>query len=399
MLQLKQITIQFFSMFDRLSQENKVGKTFGNTLMGKLVAGLALAGSLTFAVTSARAQEEKVLNIYNWSDYIGDDTIANFTKETGIKVRYDTFDSNETLHAKLVAGKTGYDIVVPSSNWAKIQIEGGLFTKLDKSKITTYGNLDPFVMKQLSTMDAGNQHIVPWLWGVTTVGINAAKLKTALGNLPMPENAWDLIFKPEYAAKAKSCGVSVLDSGDEVFPAALRYLGKPPYSKNPADYQAAAKMLEKIRPNISLFSSSGYINDLASGSLCLVLGWNGDISIASARAKEAKNGNDIQVLLPTTGAVMFFDTMAIPVDAQHVENAYKFISYIYRPEVNAELVNKVFYANPVPASAKFIKPQVRDNKTVFMSSQDLANMVPPEAVSSDIRRLRTRLYTTFKTGL
>ena len=370
-------------------------KKFGATAV---FASMSLAG-LFGAAAPATAQEEKILNIYNWSDYIGDDTIANFTKETGIKVRYDTFDSNETLHAKLVAGKTGYDIVVPSSNWAKIQIDGGLFTKLDKSKITTYANLDPYVMKQLVGMDAGNQHIVPWLWGITTVGVNMGKLKAALGTMPMPDNAWDLIFKPEYAAKAKSCGISVLDSGDEVFPAALRYLGKPPYSKNPADYQAAGKLLAAIRPNISLFSSSGYINDLAGGSLCLVLGWNGDISIAAARAKEAKNGNDIQVLLPKTGAVLFFDTMAIPVDAQHVENAYKFISYIYRPEVNAELVNKVLYANPIPASAKNIKPEVRANKAVFMAPEDLAKMVPPEAVSSDIRRLRTRLYTTFKTGL
>ena len=379
-------------------QEKKLSNAFGNKVIGKLMAGLAVAGVLTFA-TTALAQEEKVLNIYNWSDYIGDDTIANFQKETGIKVRYDTFDSNETLHAKLVAGKTGYDIVVPSSSWAKIQIEGGLFRRLDKSKISTYGNLDSFVMKQLAGMDPGNQHIVPWLWGVTTIGVNTGKLKAALGNLPMPDNAWDLVFKPEYAAKAKSCGISVLDSGDEIFPAALRYLGKPPYSKNPADYQAAARMLQRIRPNISLFSSSGYINDLASGSLCLAIGWNGDISIAAARAKEAKNGVNIQVLLPKTGAVMFFDTMAIPVDAPHPENAYKFISYIYRPEVNAGLVNKVFYANPVPAAAKYINPTVLANKTVFMSPQELALMVPPDAVSSDIRRLRTRLYTTFKTGL
>jgi putrescine transport system substrate-binding protein len=385
-------------MFVRF-QEINVGNIFKKFGASAVFASLSLAGMLAGVASPAVAQEEKILNIYNWSDYIGDDTIANFEKETGIKVRYDTFDSNETLHAKLVAGKTGYDIVVPSSNWAKIQIDGGLFTTLDKSKIATYGNLDPFVMKQLATMDAGNKHIVPWMWGITTIGINVEKLKAALGGMPMPDNAWDLIFKPEYAAKAKSCGISVLDSGDEVFPAALRYLGKSPYSKNPADYQAAGKLLASIRPNISLFSSSGYINDLAGGSLCLVLGWNGDISIAAARAKEAKNGNNIQVLLPKTGAVLFFDTMAIPVDAQHVENAYKFISYIYRPEVNAEIVNKVLYANPIPASAKNIKPEVRNNKTVFMSPEDLAKMVPPEAVSSDIRRLRTRLYTTFKTGL
>jgi len=281
----------------------------------------------------------------------------------------------------------------------QIQAEGGLFTKLDKSKIATYGNLDPFVMKNLATMDPGNQYLAPWMWGITTIGINVDKLKAALGNLPMPENVWDLLFKPEYISKAKSCGVSLLDSGDEVFPAALRYLGKPPYSHNQADYKDAAKLLESIRPYVTLFSSSGYINDLAGGSLCLVLGFNGDMSIAQARAKEAKNGINIQVLLPKTGAILFFDTMAIPVDAPHAENAYKWISYIYRPEVNAGLVNKVFYSNPVPSASKFIKPDVLANKTVFMVPDDLAHMVPPDMVPSDIRRVRTRLYTTFKTGL
>jgi putrescine transport system substrate-binding protein len=376
-------------MFGR-NLKNRVG------LLGALLSTALLAIGMP---SLALAGDDNVLNIYNWSDYIGDDTIKNFEKETGIKVRYDTFDSNETLHAKMVAGKTGYDIVVPSSNWAKIQGEGGLLTKLDKSKISTYGNLDPYVMKQLSTMDPGNQYIVPWMWGVTTIGINVDKLKAALGNLPMPDNAWDLIFKPEYISKAKSCGVSVLDSGDEIFPAALRYLGKPPYSRNPADYKEAAKLLESIRPSISLFSSSGYINELASGSLCLSIGFNGDMSIAQARAKEAKNGNNIKVLLPKTGAVLFFDTMAIPVDAPHAENAYKWMSYILRPEVNAGLVNKVLYSNPVPAAAKYINPEVLANKTVFMNAEDLGRMVPPDMVPSDIRRLRTRAYTTFKTGL
>jgi putrescine transport system substrate-binding protein len=375
---------------------------FGSNLKnraGLLVALLATALlSLGLPGISAAA-EDKVLNIYNWSDYIGENTIKDFEKETGIKVHYDTFDSNETLHAKLVAGKTGYDIVVPSSNWAKIQLEGGLLMKLDKSKITTYGNLDPFVMKNLATMDPGNQYLVPWMWGITTVGINVDKVKAALGNLPMPDNAWDLLFKPEYISKLKSCGVSMLDSGDEIFPAALRYLGKKPYSHDPSDYQAAARLLNSIRPYVTLFSSSGYINDMASGAICVALGWNGDMSIAQRRAKEAKNGVNIQVLLPKTGAILFFDTMAIPVDAPHPENAYKWMSYIYRPEVNAGLVNKVFYANPVPSAAKYIKPDIRSNKTVFMSPEDLARMVPPDMVPSDIRRLRTRLYTTFKTGL
>lgn len=345
------------------------------------------------------ADDEKVLNVYNWSDYIGEDTVKNFEKETGIKVRYDNFDSNEILHAKLVAGKTGYDIVVPSSNWAKIQIDGGLFTKLDKSKIPNLKNLDPWWMAQLATMDPGNRHIVPWLGGVTTVGINVDKLKAALGGMPMPDNAWDLIFKPEYISKAKSCGVSVLDSGDEVFPAALRYLGKSPYSKNPSDYKEAGALLQKIRPSIGLFSSSGYINDLANGSLCLVLGWNGDIAIAAARAKEAKNGNNIQSLVPKTGAVLFFDTMAIPADAPHIENAYKWIDYVLRPEVQAGMMNKVKYRGPVREADKLANPEVTGNRSVFLSPEDAAKMVPPEALGNDIRRLRTRLYTTFKTGL
>lgn len=356
-----------------------------------------LAVSITSLMSPAQAAEEKVLNIYNWSDYIGPDTVANFEKETGIKVRYDNFDTNQILHAKLVAGKTGYDLVVPSSNWAKIQLEGGLLMPLDKSKIPNLKNLDPNLMKQLGSMDPGNAYITPWLWGITTLGINVDKVKAAIGG-PLPENAWDLIFKPEYASKLKSCGISMLDSADEVFPAAMRYVGKPPYSKNSADYQVAADMLKTIRPYVTLFSSSGYINDLAGGSLCLSLGWNGDINIAAARAKEAKNGNNIVSLVPSTGAVLFFDTMAIPADAAHPENAHKFINYILRPEVNAELTNKVFYANGVPASAKFIKAEVAANKTVFMSAEDLGKMVPPEAVNNDIRRLRTRLFTTFKTG-
>ena len=363
------------------------GAVVATVLLSLGVPGLSVAG------------EDNVLNIYNWSDYIGNDTTKNFEKETGIKVHYDTFDSNETLQAKLLAGNTGYDIVVPSSNWAKLQLEGGLFMKLDKSKITTYRNLDPYVMKNLATIDPGNQYLVPWLWGITTIGINVDKVKAALGSLPMPDNTWDLLFKPEYISKLKSCGVSMLDSGDEVFPAALRYLGKPPYSNDPADYREAARLLDKIRPYVTLFSSSGYINDLASGALCVSLGWNGDMSIAQRRAKEANNGVNIRVLLPKTGAILFFDTMAIPADAPHVANAYKWMSYIYRPKVNAGLVNKVFYANPVPSAAKYINPKILADRAVFMKPKDLARMVPPDMVSIDIRRLRTRLYTKFRTGL
>jgi putrescine transport system substrate-binding protein len=353
----------------------------------------------TASCCSVAAAEEKVLNVYNWSDYIADDTIPNFEKEFGIKVRYDTYDANEVLHAKLVAGHTGYDIVVPSSQWGKLQAAAGLLLKLDKSRIPNYKNLDPAIMAQLAKVDPGNEHLVPWLWGYTTVGINVDQVKKALGSLSMPSNAWDLIFKPEYASKLKSCGISMLDSGDEVFPAVLRYIDKAPFSANKADYEAGEKVLKAIRPYVREFSSSGYINDLAGGSLCLVLGWSGDIGIARQRAIEANNGQHIEVLVPKSGAVLFFDTMAIPADAKHVDAAYQWINYILRPEVDASLTNKVFYPNPNAAATPFVKPAIARNPTIYLTKDELGRMVAPDSVSQETRRIRTRLYTSFKNGL
>ncbi len=356
--------------------------------------GLALAASLATA-----QEEEKVLNIYNWSDYIAEDTIANFEKETGIKVRYDNFDNNEIVHAKLVAGKTGYDIIVPSANGAKLQIDGGLLRKIDKSQIPNLTNLDPAVQKQLAVMDPGNDCMVNWLWGFTTVGINVDKVKAALGNMPMPENAWDLVFKPEYISKLKSCGVSFLDSATEVVPAALHYLGKPAYSRNTADYNQVGPLLKSIRPHVTLFSSSGYINDMANGSICVALGWSGDINIARQRAIDGKTGQKIEALLPKTGGIVFMDVMVIPADAPHPNNAHKFIDYLLRPEVHASLTNKVFYANPNKESKKFVKPEVANNPTVFVSDAEMKKMALPDAINNDIRRQMTRIYTSFKTGL
>jgi putrescine transport system substrate-binding protein len=375
--------------------------TLAKRMLGPLtsLAAVAVVGLLVCAGPAAAQEEEKVLNVYNWSDYIADDTIKNFEKETGIKVRYDVFDSNEILHAKLVAGKTGYDIVVPSSYWAKIQADGGLLRKLDKAQLPNLKNMDPAVQAQLAMLDPGNQYLVNWLWGFTTVGINVDKVKAALGGMPMPENAWDLVFKPEYVSKLKSCGVSILDSPTDVIPAALHYLGKPAFSRNLADYQGVAPLLKSIRPSVTLFSSSGYINDLASGSICVALGWSGDINIAKERAIEGKTGQNIQALIPTNGGVLFFDTMAIPADAPHPGNAHKWINYISRPEVAASLTNKVFYANPNKESKKLIKPEVANNPTVFLSDTDLKRMANPEPLTNDIRRTMTRLYTTFKTGL
>ncbi|MGV7211365.1 polyamine ABC transporter substrate-binding protein [Oxalobacteraceae bacterium A2-2] len=367
------------------------GKRVGRLLVAVLmVAGLS---------AGAQAQEEKVLNIYNWSDYIADDTIKNFEKETGIKVRYDLFDNNEILNSKLVAGKSGYDIVVPSAPWARLQIDAKLLRKLDKSKLSNLGNLDPTIQAKLSKIDPSNDYLVDWLWGYTTVGINVNKVKAALGNMPMPDNAWDLVFDPKYAAKVKSCGVSFLDSPSEVLPAALLYLGKPAYSKTAADYTEAAKLLQSVRPYITLFSSSGYINDMANGAVCVALGWSGDINIARQRAIDAKNGNVIEVLVPKTSAPLMFDTMAIPADAPHPNNAHLFINYILRPQVHASLTNKVFYANPNSASLKYVRKDIAENKKVFLPDADKQRMAAPEAVPADIRRNITRIFTKFKTGV
>ena len=367
--------------------------------LSSLSAAVLAATAALWGPPAAAQEEEKVLNVYNWSDYIAEDTLKNFEKETGIKVRYDNFDNNEIVHAKLVAGKTGYDVVVPSSYWAKIQADGGLLMKLDKSKLPNYKNLDPALLEQLAKLDPGNQFQVNWLWGYTTVGINVEKVKAALGGMPMPDNAWDLVFKPEYISKLKGCGVSFLDSATEVIPAALHYLGKPAYSKTQADYAGVAPLLKSVRPYVTLFSSSGYINDMANGSICVALGWSGDINIARQRAIEGKTGQNIQALIPKTGGILFFDVMVIPADAPHPNNAHKFIDYILRPEVHASLTNKVFYANPNKESRKFIKPEVASNPTVFPGPEDMKKMQAPDALSNDIRRTMTRLYTSFKTGL
>ena len=369
-------------------------------MAGKFVgAALLAAGLMVGAVQGAAAQEEKVLNIYNWSDYIAEDTVKNFEKETGIKVRYDLFDNNEILNSKLVAGKSGYDIVVPTAQWGRLQIDGKLLRKLDKSKLPNLKNLDPAIQAKLAAIDPGNEYLVDWLWGYTTVGINVNKVKAALGGMPMPDNAWELIFNPKYAAKLKSCGVSFLDSPSEVLPPALIYAGKPAFSKNAADYAEAGKVLQAIRPYVTLFSSSGYINDLANGGICVALGWSGDINIARQRAIDAKNGNVIEALVPKTSAALVFDTMAIPADAPHPNNAHLWINYIMRPEVHASLTNKVFYANPNAASVKFVRKDIANNKSVFLSEEDKKRMTPPEAVPADIRRNITRIYTRFKTGV
>ncbi|MES1976525.1 MAG: extracellular solute-binding protein [Pseudomonadota bacterium] len=354
----------------------------------------AAASSAPAAVVST---EEKVLNIYNWPDYIAKDMVANFEKESGIKVNYQTFENNEALQAKLVAGNTGYDIVVPGAVFAKGQIDGGLLQKLDKAKIANYGNLDPAIMSKLDKIDTGNAYLVPWAWSFTTVGINKAKVTKALGGTPMPENAWELVFNPVYTAKLKSCGIAFLDSPTEVIPPAMHFLGKNAYSNDAADHKAAGEMLAKVRPHVRLFSST-MIDDLAAGKACVALGWAGDINIARGRALENKNGNEVEALLPSTGGLIFFDNLAIPKDAKHPNNALAFINYFLKPEVSASLTNELGYATANKASLANVKPEIAKDPAVFPDAANLQKMVSPSSFSNEARQSMSNVFTLFKKG-
>jgi len=360
------------------------------------VAAPAAAVSAPAAV--AENTEEKVLNIYNWPDYVPEGMTAAFEKETGIKVNYDTFETNEALHAKLVAGNTGYDIVVPGSVFAKPQIEGGMFQPLDNAKIKNLGNLDSAIMATLAkNTDPGNKYLVPWAWGFTTVGINKTKVAKALGKTPMPENAWDLVFKPEYTSKLKSCGIAYLDSPTEIIPVALHYIGKDAYSNDPADYKLASDMLAKVRKDVRIFSST-MIDDIAGGKACVAIGWSGDINIAADRAKENKSKDVIESLLPSTGALIFFDTMAITKDAKHPNNALAFIDFYLRPENAARMANEMNYPTANKAAIDKIKPEIAGNKTIFVESDYFAKMIAPSSFTNEAREAMATAYNSFKKG-
>lgn len=349
------------------------------------------------AAAPVAAAEEKILNIYNWPDYIAKDMVANFEKETGIKVNYQTFENNEGLQAKLVAGNTGYDIVVPGAVFAKPQIEANLLQKLDKTKLSNITHLDASIMAKLGTVDPGNAYLVPWAWSFTTVGINKAKVAQALGNTPMPANAWDLVFNPEYTAKLKSCGIAFLDSPTEILPPAMHYLGKNAYSNDAADHKAAGEMLARVRPHIRLFTST-MIDDLAGGKACVALGWAGDINMARARAIENKNGNDIQTLLPSTGGLIFFDNLAIPKDAKRPNNAHAFINYFLKPEVSASLTNELGYATANKTSLASVKPDIAKDPAVFPDAVNLQKMASPNSFSNEARQSLSQVFTLFKKG-
>jgi len=348
------------------------------------------------AAASAEKPEEKVLNIYNWSDYIAEDTIPNFEKLTGIKVRYDVFDSNEVLEAKLLAGHTGYDIVVPSANFLARQVKAGVFQKLDKSKLTNYHNLDPDMMKTLAKYDPDNAYSIPWEWGTTGIGYNVKKIKERMPDAPI--GSWDMIFKPEVVSKFKDCGVTLLDAPTEIIASALKYLGKDPASEDPKDLEAAEALLMKIRPYIKYFHSSQYINDLANGDICLVVGWSGDVLMAKSRAEEAKRGTEIAYYIPKEGAEVWFDLMAIPSDAPHPQNALKFLNYVLEPKVIAAVSNYVNYANANAAATQYVNDDIKNDPSIYPPPDVKAKLFPNPVHSADFDRLLTRTWTRIKTG-
>ncbi|MDR3438070.1 polyamine ABC transporter substrate-binding protein [Telmatospirillum sp.] len=361
---------------------------------GKLICVMATA--IAFS-SPALADEEKVLNVYNWSDYIAPDTLEKFTAETGIKVNYDVYDANETLSAKLQAGKSGYDVVFPSASpFLALQIKAGIHQKLDRAKIKNFATIDPAVLKTLTVADPGNQIAVPYMIAATGIGYNIDKIKKLLPDAPV--DSWALLFNPTVVSKLKTCGVSFLDTPTEVFAAALTYLGKKGDSQSTDDLKTAIDTVMAVRPSIKYFHSSKYINDLANGDSCLAQGYVGDLIQARNRAEEAGKGVHIVVVIPKEGAVLNIDAAAIPVDAPHPDNAHKFIDFLLRPEIIAAISNTTGYANAVPASKPLLKKELLQDPAIYPPAEVVAKefQVPP--ATQAFERERTRAWTKVKTG-
>lgn len=342
------------------------------------------------------AQAEPTVHIYNWTDYIGETTLADFQKATGIKPVYDVFDSNETLEGKLLAGHTGYDVVVPSNNFLSKQIKAGVFQKLDRSQLPNWQNLDPALMKRLEKADPGNQYAVPYLWGTNGIGYNVEKIKQVLGTDKI--DSWSMLFEPENIKKLTKCGVAFLDSPDEMFPAVLHYMGLDPNSTNPQDYEKAEAKLMAVRPYVTYFHSSKYITDLANGDICIAAGFSGDIFQAAARAKEAGKGVKIAYAIPKEGGNLWFDMLAIPADSPNVKQAHAFINYLLQPEVISKVSEYVGYANPNSKADSVMDQELRHNPSVYPSQEVLDRLYVSIPLPPKVQRLETRSWTKIKSG-
>ncbi|MHA6574712.1 polyamine ABC transporter substrate-binding protein [Pseudomonas yamanorum] len=357
----------------------------------KKLLPLALA-----ALFSSAGHAAQTVSVYNWTDYIGETTLADFQAKTGIKVIYDVFDSNETLEGKLLAGRTGYDVVVPSNHFLARQVKAGAFLKLDRSQLPNFKNLDPKLLKLLEKNDPGNEHSVPYLWGTNGIGYNVDKVKQVLGINHI--DSWAVLFEPENIKKLHECGVAFLDSADELFPAILNYMGKDPRSENPEDYKQAEAKLLTLRPYITYFHSSKYISDLANGDICVTFGYSGDVFQAANRAKEAKNGVNIAYSIPKEGSNLWFDLLAIPADAANPKAAHAFINYLLDPEVIAKVSASVGYANPNPAAKAFMAPELVNNPEIYPSQEVLDKLYISTTPTPAVMRLMTRSWSKVKTN-
>ncbi|MCB1360732.1 MAG: polyamine ABC transporter substrate-binding protein [Rhodobacteraceae bacterium] len=362
--------------------------------MPKLLTTTALAA---LAASAGLAQAQNVVNVYNWSDYIAEDTLANFTATTGIDANYDVYDSNDTLEARMLAGSSGFDVVVPTGNYLQRQIAAGVYQPLNRDLLPNWGNMDPQLMHLAEAFDPGNQYAVIYMWGTTGIGYNVDAVHQRLGDDYTP-HSWDIVFNPELASQFADCGIAMLDDHTEILPAALRYIGKDPLSTDPADLDAAVAMLEQIRPFVRYFHSSQYISDLANGEICLAVGWSGDVLQASARADEAANGVQVGYAIPDEGANLWFDMMAIPADAPHPEAAHAFINYMMDAQVAANNTNYVQYANANAASTDLIDPEVLGNPAIYPSAAARANFWTLQPHDARTDRLVTRLWTRLRTG-
>ncbi len=348
------------------------------------------------AGNTGRYDDEKVLNVYSWADYIAPDTVANFEKETGIKVHYDTFDNNEVLETKLLTGHTSYDVVVPTGNFLERQRAAGVYRPLDKGEIPNLSNADPQVMSWIDRYDPGDRYAVPYMWSVTGLAYNVDQVKKRLGpNIP---DGWALIFDPKNAEKLKDCGITMVDSAGDVILSAIYYLGRDPLRHDPSDLQAASDVLRKIRPFIRYIDPTQEVGDLANGSVCLALAWQGDIGLARTRASEAKVAVDLAFLVPREGALVTVDTMAIPADAPHPHNAHIWLNYLMRPDVTASITNAIRFPNGNLAALPLISPEIRNDPVTYPTAATRARLAPMTAMTSDYARLVTREWTRFRTG-
>ena len=357
---------------------------------------LLSAAVLSGCGSAHQGADAKVVNIYNWADYIGKDTLSKFESATGIRVVYDTYDADETLEAKMMAGDSGYDVVSTSTDFFSRQIKAGIYQKLDRSKLPNWSNLDPQVLAIEAGADPGNQYAMPYLRHVNGFAYNVDMIKSRMPDAPL--DSLDMIFDPQVIAHFADCGVSFLDQAEDVLQLALNYLHLDPNSTNPQDYKRAEKLLLAVRPYIRAFDSSEYMNGLGNKEFCISMSWSGDYAAAKARAKAAGVDVNLAFTVPKEGANASFDALLIPVDAPHPDAAHKFLNFILEPRVIADITNEIHYGNDNTASRPYVDPQILNDPAIYPTPAIAARLYESAEVSPALERIRTRTWTRIKTA-